>query len=165
MFMFFCIFDPPNNSWKSKVSPAPSNQGFLEPCPDDRAQNSVQDSLNESSVRPTPITVFFKNTFPILTSPVPPQYRPKPLQKLTPRRAWGVYRPQKRKILIGPVCIRFFRKQDLLEFSFFPAGGFSLPYPDQRTKGWAPYGRLKLDFHVCPGQNKSQNVGPICIKF
>ena len=33
-----------------------------------------------------------------------------------------------------------FRKQDLLEFSFFPAGGFSLPYPDQRTKGWAPYG-------------------------
>ena len=52
----------------------------------------------------------------------------------------GRYQPEKRRILIGPVCIRFFRKQDLLEFSFFPAGGFSLPYPDQRTKGWPPYG-------------------------
>ena len=26
-----------------------------------------------------------------------------------------------------------------MEFSYFPAGGFSLPYPDQKTKGWAPY--------------------------
>ena len=136
----------------------------LGPCPDDRARNSVQDSLIESSVRPNPTLVFSKICFQILT----PQYRPKRPQKSTPGRAWGVYRPQKRKIRIGPVgitffanriywifssgryqpekrkiligsaCIRFFRKQALLEFSFFLAGGFSLPYPDQRTKGWPP---------------------------
>ena len=46
--------------------------------------------------------------------------------------------PQKRKSPIGPVCIRFFRKQESLEFSFFAASTLLLPYPDQRTKGWAP---------------------------
>ena len=36
---------------------------------------------------------------------------------------------------VGPFCIRFFRKPDLLKFSFFPEGGLSSPHPDQRTKG------------------------------
>ena len=46
-------------------------QGFAEPfktfslgpCPDDRAQHSVQDSLNESSVRPNPTLVFSNSLF------------------------------------------------------------------------------------------------------
>ena len=72
-------------SWKSKVSPPPSNQGFLGPCPDDRAQNSVQDSLNESSVRPNPTLVFSK----IRSQFWPPQYRPKPPQKIHPPEGVG----------------------------------------------------------------------------
>ena len=35
----------------------------LVPCPDDRAQNSVQDSIDESSVRPNPTLVFAKILF------------------------------------------------------------------------------------------------------
>ena len=149
-FKLFLFADcwPPWKTWKSIPDGPPWKPFPLGPCPDDRAQNSVQDSLNESSVRPNPTLVFSKIRSQILT----PQYRPKPPQKSTPPRAWGVYRPQKRKILIGPVCIRFFanriywiyfcsgryqpekrkiligpvcirffRKQDLLEFSFFPA--------------------------------------------
>ena len=45
-FHVLSIFDPPK--------PCP-----LRPCPDDRARNSVQDSLNESSVRPNPTLFFF----------------------------------------------------------------------------------------------------------
>ena len=62
-FYVFPIFDPPKNSWKSKVSPPPSKPLPLGPCPDDRAQNSVQDSINESSVRPNPTLVFAKILF------------------------------------------------------------------------------------------------------
>ena len=58
---------------KIHPSPPPSKPRPLGPCPDDRAQNSVQDSLNESSVRPNPTLVFFKNAFSILTPPVPPK--------------------------------------------------------------------------------------------
>jgi len=56
---FFSISDPPKKSQKSRVSSSPSKPRPLGPCPDDRAQNSVQDSLNESSVRPNPTLVFF----------------------------------------------------------------------------------------------------------
>ena len=77
--MFFSIFEPPKRSWKSKVSPPLSNQEFLGPCPDDRAQNSVQDSLNQSSVQPNPTLVFSNIRFQLW----PPQYRPKS-QKTVP---------------------------------------------------------------------------------
>ncbi len=56
---------------KSKVYRPPSNQGFPGPCPDDRAHNSVQDSLNQSSVRPNPTLVFAKVFFQNTANPVP----------------------------------------------------------------------------------------------
>ena len=65
-FHVFSHFWPPKKSWKSKLSPPPSKPFPLGPCPDDRAQNSVQDSLNESSVRPTPTLVFSKIRSPFL---------------------------------------------------------------------------------------------------
>ena len=63
-------------SWKSKIFKNLRNRGFLGPCPDDRAQTSVQDSLNESSVRPNPTLVFIRILFKIChfwAPPVPPQ--------------------------------------------------------------------------------------------
>ena len=57
---FCCIFHPPKKSWKSKVSSSSSKPCPLGPCPDDRAQHSVQDSLIESSVRPNPTLVCSK---------------------------------------------------------------------------------------------------------
>ena len=84
IFMFFCIFDP-QKSWKSKVLQNPSKPLPLGPCPDDRAQNSVQDSINESSVRPNPTLVFAKILFQVchFWCPVPPPTNIWPL-KSTP---------------------------------------------------------------------------------
>ena len=48
----------PQKTWKSTLDGPPWNPRTLGPCPDDRAQNSVLDSLNESSVRPNS-TLFF----------------------------------------------------------------------------------------------------------
>ena len=59
--VFFLIFDP--KIWKSKVFENPSKPLPLGPCPDDRAQNSVQDSLNESSGDPNPTLVIIKILF------------------------------------------------------------------------------------------------------
>ena len=56
-FHVFFIFDP-HKSWKSKVLQNHSKPCPLGPCPDDKAQNYVQGSLNESSVRPNPTLVF-----------------------------------------------------------------------------------------------------------
>ena len=49
--------DPPGKSWKHDFSDIPWTLGPSGPSLDSRAQNSVQDSLNESSVRPngTPV--------------------------------------------------------------------------------------------------------------
>ena len=55
---FFCLKnDPPGKSWKTYFSGIPWTLGPSGPSLDSRAQNSVQDSLNESSVRPngTPV--------------------------------------------------------------------------------------------------------------
>ncbi len=68
---FFPFLTPPKRSWKSKVSPPPSNQGFLGPCPDDRAQKVVPIALNESSVRPNPTLVFAKIFFNLWELPIP----------------------------------------------------------------------------------------------
>ena len=58
---FFCFADfwPPWKTWKSTLDDPPWKPFPLGPCPDDRAQNSVQDSLNESSIRPNPTLVWF----------------------------------------------------------------------------------------------------------
>ena len=53
---FFLHFPPPQKGHENPRFP-------LRPCPDDRAQNSVQDSINESSVRPNPTLVFAKILF------------------------------------------------------------------------------------------------------
>ena len=45
-------------SWKTQLWRTPLQQGPLKPCPCDRARNSVQDRLNESSVRRNPTIVF-----------------------------------------------------------------------------------------------------------
>ena len=54
---FFLKNDPPGKSWKTYFSGIPWTLGPSGPSLDSRAQNSVQDSLNESSVRPngTPV--------------------------------------------------------------------------------------------------------------
>ena len=66
--LFFSrIFDPPEKHENPPWTTPPWNPRTLGPCPDDRAQHSVQDSLNESSVRPDPTLVFFKNTIPTFT--------------------------------------------------------------------------------------------------
>jgi hypothetical protein len=67
-------------SWLSRKSNfpfAPSNQGFLGPCPDDRVQEPVPIAVNESAVRPNP-TLFvskilsnFVNLEPTSTAPPP----------------------------------------------------------------------------------------------
>ena len=57
---FSSISDPQQKSSKSRVFENPSKPWPLGPCPDDRARNSVQDSLIESSVRPNPSLVFSK---------------------------------------------------------------------------------------------------------
>ena len=56
--VFFFEKWPPGKSWKNNFSGIPWNQGPSGPPLDARAPNSVQDSLNESSVRPngTPVT-------------------------------------------------------------------------------------------------------------
>ena len=74
--MFFPISDP-QKSWKSKVFENPSKPLPLGPCPDDRAQNSVQDSINESSVRPNPTLVFAKILFQFCHFWPPPSTAPK----------------------------------------------------------------------------------------
>ena len=45
-------------TWESKVLHNPSNPVFLAPHPDNRARISIQNSLNESSVSPSPTLVF-----------------------------------------------------------------------------------------------------------
>ena len=53
----------------------PSNQGFLGPCPDDRAQRTIQSSRAETFVRPN-LTLIFQKQFRIVlffTLLVPPQ--------------------------------------------------------------------------------------------
>ena len=69
-----------------------------------RAPNSIQESLNESSVRPN-------------GTPVMPVLRSKSTAKKTVRNknmVWCLkkHRPDKRKVPIGPICIRFEYKQD-----------------------------------------------------
>ena len=70
----FADFWSPWKTWKSTLDDPPWKPFHLGPCPDDRAQNSVQDSLKKSSVRPNPTLVFSK----IRSQFWPPQYRPKP---------------------------------------------------------------------------------------
>ena len=61
---FSCVFSicAPPVIQKSTPNDAPWKPFPLGPCPDDRAQNSMQDSL-ESSVRPNPTLVFSKILF------------------------------------------------------------------------------------------------------
>ena len=54
------------------------------PGPDDRAQNSVQDRLNESSVRPNPTLAFSKYFCNFVTFDPPPSTAPPKIQKSTP---------------------------------------------------------------------------------
>ena len=56
-YLFFVETWPPGKSWKHNFSDIPWTLGPSGPSLDSRAQNSVQDSLNESSVRPngTPV--------------------------------------------------------------------------------------------------------------
>ena len=65
MLFFFNVWPAKNK--KSPPNDHPWKPFPLGPCPDDRAQNSVQDSLDESSGDPNPTLVFFKNTFQILS--------------------------------------------------------------------------------------------------
>ena len=55
--VFFLKNDPPGKSWKNNFSGIPWNQGPSGPPLAARAPNSVQDSLNESSVRPNGTSV------------------------------------------------------------------------------------------------------------
>ena len=55
--VFFFEKSPPGKSWKNNFSGIPWNQGPSGPPLDARAPNSVQDSLNESSVRPNGTSV------------------------------------------------------------------------------------------------------------
>ena len=61
-FELFCsrIVDPPEKHENPPPPHPPEIPRTLGPYPDNRAQNSVQDSLNESSVRPNPTLVFIK---------------------------------------------------------------------------------------------------------
>ena len=81
--MFFPIVDFPKIQ-KSAPEEPPWKHRSLGPCPDDRAQNSVQDSLNESSVRPNPTLVFAKTLFQFCHFCPPSQYGPTKIQKSIP---------------------------------------------------------------------------------
>ena len=70
---FFRGLLTPWKTWKSILDDPPWNPRTLGPCPDDRAQNSVQDSLNESSVRPNPTLFFSKIRFQFWPPPGPPK--------------------------------------------------------------------------------------------
>ena len=62
-FSCFFLFLTPQEIQKPPPSDPPLKPFSLGPCPDDRAQTSVQDSLNESSVRPNPTLVLSKILF------------------------------------------------------------------------------------------------------
>ena len=82
---FSLLFEkwPPGKSWKHDFSDIPWTLGPSGPSLDARAQNSIQDSLNESSVRPngTPVMPILRSRFGTPGGPGParlpgPVHRP-----------------------------------------------------------------------------------------
>ena len=69
--VFFADLWASQKAWKSTPNDPPWRPRPPGPCPDDRAQHSVQDSLNESSVRPNPTLFFSKVLFQNTANPVP----------------------------------------------------------------------------------------------
>ena len=134
IFMFFCIFDTLKKSWKSKVSPPPSNQGFPGPCPDDRAQNSVQDSLNESSVRPNPTLVFSKILFRFW----PPQYRTETATLIRGLAVMNKSPPERREVSVWQETIDFVTRRDAKDASRLSGGELFVIYHRTKDKRLAP---------------------------
>ena len=99
---FFFKQKKSNESWKSNFSGIPWTQGPSGPslCP--RAPNSVQDSLNESSVRPNGTPVM-----PILRSRKTQFLFSSFLLDFNPFLASGKHLPEERKTPIGPIHVVF----------------------------------------------------------
>ena len=76
----------------------------------------------------------------------PPQYRPKPTPKIPPpppEGVGGLLAGKKGKSQLVLFLLDSFANRNTWNFPCFPASTLLLPYPDQRTKGWAPY----VSFH------------------
>ena len=133
---------------KIKLFGHPLNPGALGTPLDARAPNSVQDSLNESSVRPN-------------GTPVMPILRSRKTQLLfssfcldfNPFLVSGKHLPEERKTPIGPIHIVFLIGPTQTSFSFPPAGT-----PEDTSWEQGQMARPQIKIYRITGQSSKLRV-------